>query len=74
MAAHGPIYPPMPWMHTWFWHPWYKTQKPGIIAHVYRDCMENNANLLLNLAPDNTGRLPDEAVAAMHQVAERIHS
>ena len=22
----GPLYPPMPWMHTWFWHPWYKTQ------------------------------------------------
>ena len=70
----GPLYPPMPWMHTWFWHPWYKTQKASIIEHVYRDCMSCNANLLLNLAPDNTGRLPDEAVAVMHQVAEKIHS
>ena len=70
----GPLYPPMPWMHTWFWHPWYKTQRADIIAHVYRDCMNCNANLLLNLAPDNTGRLPDEAVATMHQVAEKIHS
>ena len=70
----GPLYPPMPWMHTWFWHPWYKTQRADIIAHVYRDCMNCNANLLLNLAPDNTGRLPEEAVATMHQVAEKIHS
>jgi hypothetical protein len=36
--------------------------------------MDCNANLLLNLAPDNTGRLPEEAVATMDQVAEKIHS
>ena len=70
----GPIYPPMPWMHTWFWHPWYKTQPADILARVYRDCMAGNANLLLNLAPDNTGRLPEEAVATMQTVAEKIHS
>jgi alpha-L-fucosidase len=61
-------------MHTWFWHPWYKTQNAKILAHVYRDCMDCNANLLLNLAPDNTGRLPDEAVAVMRQLAQKIHS
>lgn len=70
----GPIYPPMPWMHTWFWHPGYTTQKASVIAHAYRDCMEGNANLLLNLAPDNTGRLPEEAVATMRKVVEKIHS
>jgi len=70
----GPIYPPMPLMHTWFWHPWYKTQKAGAIAQTYRDCMSSNANLLLNLAPDNTGRLPDDEVATMRRVAELIRS
>src|SRR5947208_12870274 len=35
----GPLYPPMPWMHTWFWHPWYKMQSAEILAHAYRDCM-----------------------------------
>ena len=70
----GPVYPPMPWMHTWFWHPWYKTQNAAILAHVYRDCMDSNANLLLNLAPDNTGRLPDESVAVMHELAQKIRS
>jgi alpha-L-fucosidase len=70
----GPIYPPMPWMHTWFWHPWYKTQSAEVIAKSYDLCMNGNANLLLNLTPDNTGRLPDEQVAAMHRVAELIQS
>jgi len=70
----GPLYPPMPWMHTWFWHPGYQTQSAEVLAHTYRDCMSGNANLLLNLAPDNTGRLPDEAVAAMHRLAELIRS
>ena len=70
----GPIYPPMPWMHTWFWHPWYKTQSAKVIAKSYELCMSGNANLLLNLTPDNTGRLPEEQVATMHKVAELIRN
>lgn len=69
----GPLYPPMPWMHTWFWHPWYKPQAPEVIAEAYRDCMRGNANLLLNLAPDNTGRLPQDQVDTFKRVAEIIH-
>ena len=68
----GPIYPPMPTMHTWFWHPWYKPQSAEVIAQAYRDCMRGNANLLLNLAPDNTGRLPQDQVDTMHRVSELI--
>lgn len=68
----GPIYPPMPWMHTWFWHPWYKAQSPEVIAQAYRDCMRGNANLLLNLAPDNTGRIPENQVETFRRVAELI--
>jgi alpha-L-fucosidase len=68
----GPLYPPMPWMHTWFWHPWSKMQSADVLAHAYRDCMGGNTNLLLNLAPDNTGRLPDDQVATIHRLAELI--
>jgi alpha-L-fucosidase len=68
----GPIYPPMPRVHTWFWHPWYKTQSAAVIAGAYRACMTHQANLLLNLAPDNTGSLPDEAVKTLQEVAEQI--
>ena len=34
--------------------------------------MSGNANLLLNLTPDNTGRLPEEQVRTMQRVAELI--
>ncbi len=70
----GPLYPPMPWMHTWFWHPWYKMQSPEVLAHAYHDCMGANANLLMNLAPDQTGRLPEDQVATLRRMAELIHS
>jgi len=70
----GPIYPPMPWMHTWFWHPWYKTQSAEVIAKSYKLCMSAKSNLLLNLTPDDTGRLPEEQVRTMHRVAELIRS
>lgn len=70
----GPLYPPMPWMHTWFWHPWYKPQSPEVIAEAYRLCMKGNANMLLNMAPDNTGRLPENQVETFHRVAELIRS
>ena len=70
----GPVYPPMPWMHTWFWHPWYRTQSADVIAKAYKRCMAGNANLLLNLAPDQTGRIPEEAVQTMEAVARKIHA
>ena len=70
----GPIYPPVPRVHTWFWHPWYKTQSAEVIASAYRACMARRVNLLLNLAPDRTGRLPDETVATMRRVAQQIRN
>jgi alpha-L-fucosidase len=70
----GPIYPPNPKVHTWFWNEKYKTQSAEVIAGAYHTCMTHNANFLLNLAPDNTGRLPEEAVKTLHQVARRIRS
>jgi alpha-L-fucosidase len=68
----GPPYKPMPPMHSWFWREGFKTQAPETIAGVYRDCKQRNANLLLNLSPDTSGRLPDEAVRTLEQVAKLI--
>ena len=68
----GPPYKPMPPMHSWFWREGFETQGADAIVGVYRDCMRRNANLLLNLSPDKTGRLPDEAVRTMRQVANQI--
>lgn len=68
----GPSYAPMPPMHSWFWREGFKTQDPEVIASAYRECKQRKANLLLNLSPDTSGRLPDEAVKAMQQVAKLI--
>ncbi len=68
----GPIYPPMPTMHTWFWHPWYKPQSAEVIAEAYRLCLRGNANMLLNMAPDHTGRIPEDQVMTFRRVADLI--
>lgn len=70
----GPLYPPMPWMHTWFWHPWFRTQPAQVLAKSYKLCMSSNSNLLLNLTPDNTGRIPQEQVDVMQRVADLIRT
>ena len=70
----GPPYAPMPPMHSWFWREGFKTQDPQVIANAYRDCKARKANLLLNVSPDTSGRLPQETVQAMQQVAKLIRS
>lgn len=70
----GPIYPPMPTMHTWFWHPWYKPQSPEVIAEAHWLCMRAKSNIMVNLAPDNTGRIPEDQVATFRKVGELIRS
>jgi len=69
----GPPYKPMPGMHSWFWREGFTMQSPDVIAAAYKDCLRRNANLLLNLSPDKTGRLPDDAVNALHNVSRLIH-
>jgi hypothetical protein len=34
--------------------------------------MNGNANLLMNLAPDNTGRLPDDQMNTIRRVSDLI--
>lgn len=68
----GPPYKPMPPMHSWFWREGFQTQSPQLIADAYHACKKGKANLLLNLSPDTSGRLPDEAVRAMQQVTKLI--
>ena len=68
----GPPYKPMPPMHSWFWREGFHTQDPQVIADAYHKCKQRKANLLLNLSPDVTGRLPQEAVEAMQKVKELI--
>jgi alpha-L-fucosidase len=68
----GPPYKPMPPMHSWFWREGFKTQDPQVIADAYLACKKARSNLLLNLSPDTSGRIPDEAVQTLEQVAKLI--
>ena len=69
----GPPYKPMPPMHSWFWRPGFETESAEQIASYYNDCRQHNANLLLNLSPDTSGRLPEEAVEKLHAAARIIN-
>ena len=68
----GPPYKPMPPMHSWFWRPGFETQSAEQIVSYYTACRKHNANLLLNLSPDTSGRLPEEAVEKLHDAARII--
>ena len=68
----GPPYKPMPPMHSWFWRPGFQMQDPQVIADAYRAYKQRNANLLLNLSPDTSGRLPEDAVSTLQKVRKLI--
>ena len=68
----GPPYKPMPPMHSWFWREGFVSQSADAIAGMHRDCRQRKSNLLLNLSPDTSGRLPEQTVRTLRQVAKLI--
>jgi alpha-L-fucosidase len=60
-------------MNSWFWRPGFTTQSAEKIASEYNDCRRRRSNLLLNLSPDTSGRLPEEAVNKLHEAARIIN-
>jgi hypothetical protein len=47
----------------------------GQLPHdAYRACKQLNSNLLLNLSPDTSERLPDDAIKTLREVRELIHN
>src|SRR5439155_16390604 len=70
----GPPYKPMPPMHSWFWREGFNTQSAKTIAGIMKDCRDRRANLLLNLSPDTSGRLPDEMVNTLREAVRIIRS
>jgi alpha-L-fucosidase len=68
----GPPYKPMPPMNSWFWRPGFTIQSAEKIAGEYAECRKRNSNLLLNLSPDTSGRLPEETVTTLQEAAKMI--
>jgi hypothetical protein len=68
----GPPFKPLPPMNSWFWRPGFTTQSAAKIAGEYADCRKRKSNLLLNLSPDTSGRLPNEMVQTLQEAADLI--
>ena len=49
----------------WFWHKGGRPKSPETLMQVWFDCVGRGANLILNLAPDKTGRLDPADVKAL---------
>jgi alpha-L-fucosidase len=59
-------------MNSWFWRPGFTIQSAEKIAGEYAECRKRNSNLLLNLSPDTSGRLPEETVTTLQEAAKMI--
>ncbi|MFT4077394.1 MAG: alpha-L-fucosidase [Asticcacaulis sp.] len=49
----------------WFWHADETPRSPANLTKVYFESVGRGTTLLLNLAPDRRGRIPDEDVASL---------
>jgi len=56
----------------WFWHPEDRARSPRHLYYLYSESIRRGANLLLNVSPDRTGRIPDDQVKALMQLKEFI--
>ncbi|WP_406387322.1 discoidin domain-containing protein [Streptomyces sp. NBC_00887] len=59
---------------SWFWDPGAKPVSLATLQHMYMNSVGKNCQLLLNVAPDNTGRMPAEAVDRMRQFGSWVRS
>jgi alpha-L-fucosidase len=55
---------------NWFWVEGDKPKPLEMLLNLYRECRRRNANLLLDVAPDRTGRIPDESVNRLKELRE----
>ncbi len=64
-------------LHTdhWFWHPNDEASLKSVdeLVKEYDQTVGRGAQLMLGLAPDNTGRLPAADVARLKEFGERLH-
>lgn len=56
----------------WFWSADDALNSPATAYRLWRQCMERKANLLLDVAPDTTGRIPDATVRVLLEMKRLI--
>jgi|GEM_PF-3879092 len=69
----GPQCPDLPETDTWFWNPTYRCKPAEKLYEMYKGAVvDGKANLLLNVAPDDTGRIPEETVTELMKMKDLI--
>lgn len=67
-----PYYLPMEVCDTlctnWFWQPGDSPRPVRALYQLYRDCTDRRANLLLDVGPDRTGRIPEASVRRLMEL------
>lgn len=59
---------------SWFWDPNAQPVSLSTLQNMYYNSVGKNCQLLLNVAPDNTGRFPAAAVSRMREFGNWIRS
>jgi alpha-L-fucosidase len=59
---------------TWFWHPDDRPRPVSELARLYRDVRAAGGNLLLNVPPDPTGRIPGYYVEALMELKQEMEA
>jgi alpha-L-fucosidase len=59
----------------WFWHPNDESSLNSVdeLLHIYTETVGRGAQLMLGLAPDNTGRIPDADVKRLQEFGAALH-
>jgi alpha-L-fucosidase len=55
-------------LHGWFWAEGKGVKSPADLVDYYYTSIGRNGNMLLNLAPDTRGLIPDDQLAALRQM------
>ena len=60
----------------WFWHPNDEASLLSVdeLLNIYTKTVGRGVQLMLGLAPDNTGRLPESDAARLREFGEAVHS
>ncbi len=61
-----------PILYGWFWAANKRVKSASQLVDLYYNSVGRNANMLLNLSPDNRGLIPGNQVAALRQMADVI--
>ncbi|MFE7393406.1 alpha-L-fucosidase [Streptomyces sp. NPDC057582] len=59
---------------SWFWDKDARPVSLDTLKNMYLNSVGKNCQLLLNVAPDNTGQFPDDAVSRMKEFGDWIRS